>query len=144
MRAPPKQKRVPEKRSLPTTGLAKTCHNTESDSQSKGIANKTASNAEAGTKDRHFYRPLAVQFRHDGFNYRQIAREKDVAIYEQTWNGGSRAYEVVRVRRRDGFMIHGRFVEPAEVYPASEAWGTDGFTVTDKDRAFAKLRELCR
>jgi len=41
-------------------------------------------------------------------------------------------------------MIHGRFVEPAEVYPNSEAWGTDGFTVTDKERAFAKLREICR
>ena len=36
----------------------------------------------------------------------------------------------------------GRFVDAAELYPRSEAWGTDGFTLTDRDAAFAKLREL--
>jgi hypothetical protein len=51
-------------------------------------------------------------------------------------------YEVVRIRRREGFQINGRLVEPAEVYPNSEAWGVDGFTFTDKDAAFAKLREV--
>ena len=44
-------------------------------------------------------------------------------------------------RRRDGFQIGGRFVEAAELYPRSEAWGTDGFTLTDRDTAFAKRRE---
>ena len=48
---------------------------------------------------------------------------------------------MIRIRRREGFQIDGRFVEPAEVYPNSEAWGTDGFTLTDRDAAFAKLRE---
>jgi len=65
--------------------------------------------------------------------------------YEQTWNGclnPSVSYEVIRVRRRDGFQINGRFVEPAEIYPKSEAWGVDGFTLTNKDAAFAKLRDL--
>ena len=32
--------------------------------------------------------------------------------------------------------IGGRFIEPAEVYPNSEAWGVDGFTLTDKDATF--------
>jgi hypothetical protein len=36
----------------------------------------------------------------------------------------------------------GRVIEPGEVYPRSESWGVDGFTVTDKEAAFAKLREL--
>jgi len=49
---------------------------------------------------------------------------------------------VIRIRRRDGFQINGRFVEPAEVYPNSEAWGIDGFTLTNEDAAFAKLRDL--
>jgi len=90
---------------------------------------------------------LPKEFRRGGFTYKQIARERDVAIYQQTWNGcrdPSIAYEVVRIRRREGFHIGGRFVEPAEVYPNSEAWGVDGFTVTDKDAAFAKLREISR
>jgi hypothetical protein len=50
------------------------------------------------------------------------------------------SYEVVRIRRREGFRIDGRFVEPAEVYPNSDVWGVDGFTLTDQDAAFAKLR----
>jgi hypothetical protein len=46
------------------------------------------------------------------------------------------------VLRVGGFQIDGRLVEPAEVYPNSETWGVDGFTFTDKDAAFAKLREV--
>ena len=106
---------------------------------------KTRATAEAWSKKGHSYKPLATRFRHDGFNYRQIAREGDAAIYEQTWSGCSNpsvCYEVIRIRRREGFQIDGRFVEPAEVYPNSDAWGVDGFTLTDKDAAFAKLREV--
>jgi hypothetical protein len=49
---------------------------------------------------------------------------------------------VVRIRRRDGIEIAGTFIEPHEVYPNSEAWGVDGFTLTDEDAAFAKLKEV--
>jgi hypothetical protein len=108
---------------------------------------KTRATAEAWGKKHRFYKPLPTRFRRDGFQYRQIARERDAAIYEQTWSGcaePSVCYEVIRIRRRDGFQIGGRFVEPAEVYPNSDAWGVDGFTLTDKDAAFAKLREVCR
>jgi hypothetical protein len=108
-------------------------------------ARKTRATAEAWSKKGHFYRPLPKEFRRDGFDYRQIAREGNAAIYEQRWTGcaePSVCYEVIRIRRRDGFQIGGRFVEPAEVYPPSEVWGTNGFTLTDRDAAFAKLREL--
>src|SRR4029077_11990320 len=106
---------------------------------------KTRATAEAWGKKRHSYKPLPTRFRRDGFEYRQIAREGNAAIYEQTWSGcgePSVCYEVIRIRRRDGFQIDGRLVEPAEVYPSSRAWGVDGFTLTDKDAAFAKLREV--
>jgi hypothetical protein len=105
---------------------------------------KTRGTAEACSKKSH-YRPLAKEFRHNGFRYRQIAREAGGAIYEQAWNGcqnPSVAYEVIRIRRREGFTIGCRFVERAEVHPKGEAWGTDGFTLTDKHAAFAKLREM--
>jgi hypothetical protein len=108
---------------------------------------KTRATAEAWSKKGHSYKPLQKEFHRDGFTYRQIARERDAAIYEQTWSGcadPSVCYEVIRVRRREGFQIDGRLVEPAEVYPSSGAWGVDGFTLTDKDAAFAKLREVCR
>jgi hypothetical protein len=106
---------------------------------------KTRATAEGGDRKGRFYKPLPKEFRRDGFNYRLIAREGNAAIYEQTWSGCSEpgvCYEVIRIRPREGFEIAGRFVEPAEVYPNSEAWGLDGFTVTDKETAFAKLREL--
>jgi hypothetical protein len=105
---------------------------------------KARAAAEACSKKSH-YRPLPKEFCHDGFTFRQITREGDAAIYEQTWKGCQNprvAYEVIRIRRREGFQIGGRFVERAEVYPNSEAWGTDGLTVGHKDAAFAKLREL--
>jgi hypothetical protein len=106
---------------------------------------KTRATAEAGNRKRHFYKPLPAQFRHEGFAYRQITRDGNAAIYEQSCAGCSDpsvCYEVIRIRWREGFEINGRFVEPAEAYPNSEAWGVDGFTLTDKDAAFAKLRQL--
>jgi hypothetical protein len=101
--------------------------------------------AEARCKKSQFYKPLPKEFRHDGSQYRQIACEGGAAIYEQRCSGcaePSISYEVIRVRCREGFPISGRFVEPAEIYPKAEAWGADGFTFTDKDAAFTKLREI--
>jgi len=106
-----------------------------------GVSKKGHSRGSSKTS----YRPLPKEFRYGQFDYRQITREGNAAIYEQTWNGRSNAsvcYEVIRIRRREGFQIDGRFVGPAEVYPNSDAWGVDGFTLTDKDAAFAKLREV--
>jgi hypothetical protein len=106
---------------------------------------KTRATAEAWGKKHDSCKPLPTRFRRDRFEFRQIAREGNAAIYEQTWSGCAElsiSYEVIRVRRRDGFQIGERFVEPAEIYPKAEAWGVDGFTLTDKDAAFAKLRKL--
>jgi len=105
---------------------------------------KTRTTAERGGK-KGDYKPISKEFCHDGFTFRQIAREGDVAIYEHKWNGcanPSVAYEVVRIRRREAREIKGKIIEAAEVYPKSEAWGVDGFTLTDKDAAFAKLRQI--
>ena len=106
---------------------------------------QTSATAEGGTKERHSYRPLRKEFCRNGFRYRQIVRKGDAAIYEQRWTGcaePSVCYEVIRIRRRDGFQISKKFIDPYEVYPNSDAWGVDGFTLTDKDAAFAKLREI--
>jgi hypothetical protein len=107
-------------------------------------APKTPATGEAGTQKRYF-RPLPKEFRHDGFSYRQIAREGAAAIYSQTWIGfpdPAICFEVIRVKRRESFEINGRFIPSGEVYPASKLWGMDAFTLTDKDAAFAKFREL--
>jgi hypothetical protein len=108
-------------------------------------ARKTSPTAEGRSKKRYSYKPLSKEFRRDGFDFRQIAREGKAAIYEQIWSGCPNpniSYEVIRIRRREGFQIGGKFIEPAEVYPRSEAWGTDAFTFADREAAFAKFREL--
>jgi hypothetical protein len=108
-------------------------------------AKKTRARPEAGTKKGRFCKQLPKEFRRDGFVYRQIARETNAAIYKQTWIGFGDpvvCYEVIRIRRRDGFNIEGRFVEPAEFYPNSQAWGWDGWTVQDAESAFRKLRGI--
>ena len=73
-------------------------------------ATKTGATAEAGGKKGLSYEPLSTRFRRDGFAYRQIAREGNAAIYEQTWIGSpepSVCYEVIRIRRHDGFQLAG-------------------------------------
>jgi hypothetical protein len=106
---------------------------------------KTRATALGGSKKGRFYKPLRTRFRNVRFEYRQIARQGDAAVYEQRWTGRAEpsvCYEVIRIRRRDGFQIGGRFVEPAEVYPNSEAWGVDGWTVQDEEAAFRKFSEI--
>ena len=78
------------------------------------------------------------------FNYRQIAREGDVAIYEQRSRDTENVcYEVVRIRRHEARTFPSGKSSPArEAYPTSAAWGVDGFTLIDQDAAYAKLREL--
>ena len=88
-----------------------------------GFDIETRATPERCVKEGH-YKPIAKEFCHDGFTFRQIAREGDIAIYEQTWNGcpnPSVAYEVVRIRRREAREIKGKIIEAAEVYPRSEA-----------------------
>ena len=89
--------------------------------------------------------PLPTRFSRGEFTYRQIAREGMWAIYEQIWNGNSNAkpcYELIRIRRSSARQIAGVTLAPAEMYPPSESWGKYGFTFTDKDAAFAKVKEV--
>jgi hypothetical protein len=108
-------------------------------------APKTRATAGAHCKKNRFYKPLAKRIRRAGFVYRQIARERSVAIYEKKWSGCSEpsvCYEVIWIRRREGFQIDGRSIPPAEIYARSEQWGESGWTFCDKDAAFVKLRVL--
>jgi hypothetical protein len=80
---------------------------------------------------------IRKEFRRSGFKYRQIAREGAWAIYEQKWRTSDNvAYEVVRIRPGSG-LLAGR-----ELYASSEKWGTDGFTLSDRDTAFKKLKQM--
>jgi hypothetical protein len=108
-----------------------------------GPAVKTRPVEDCSARKGH-YKPIATFFKHGGFNYRQIAREGDVAIYEQRWlDSENVCYEVVRIRQHEATTFPSGESSPArEAYPTSATWGVDGFTLTDKDTAYAKLRAL--
>ena len=98
-------------------------------------------NSRTPTTGKAIPEPLPTRFKSRGFDYKQIAREGNIAIYEQRWRSSENVgYEVVRIRvRTHRFKSDGR---PYEAYPGSGEWGLYGFTLTDKDAAFTKLRQL--
>ena len=108
------------------------------------LAQKTRVAEKRVVKKRHSYEPLETAFTLGSFGYRQIAREKDWAIYEQRWPGSENVcYEVIRIRREEATTFpSGRSYPAREVYPSSEASGTDGFTVTNRDAGFKKLKQM--
>ena len=106
-------------------------------------SNKTRPAQKGRVRNGTSYEPLARKFRAGGFDYNQIARERHFAIYEQRWqDGGNVCYEVVRIQRCEAQTLFGRQYPAREVYPSSEHWGQQGWTVLTKDAAFDKLAAL--
>ena len=81
------------------------------------------------------YIPVKKTFKSKGFEYKQIKRDGDVAIYEQISKDGAVAYETVIIARHNGYTIGTSRVEPSETYPSSGMWGVNGFTYNDIESA---------
>jgi len=79
---------------------------------------------------------LPDQFTEGEFQFKRVDRIKDIAIYEKkSTKTRYFGYEVIRIRIADAATLpSGKSYPKREVYPRSEAWGTDGFTcVTFQD-----------
>jgi len=90
------------------------------------------------------YKPLGTTFQKNGFRFKQLFREGDIALFHKVHlnpahDGG---FEVVQISRHDGYEIAGNKVEPAEMYPNSESWGVKGFTYPDLFHAETKFEKL--
>lgn len=92
---------------------------------------------------------LPLEFSSCGFDFQQVERDGDLAIYQKTRKSGKwTGFEVVRIRSHDGYTIAGNYCPPAEMYPSNEKWGVDGFscsTIADARKRLANLRSevLC-
>ncbi len=86
------------------------------------------------------YRPIPLEFTKSGFGFQQIERVGDWAIYEQS-KGKGVWFEVIHIKRHDGYEIGGKKIEPAETYPSSATWGVDGFTLLTLAAAKQRLQE---
>jgi len=87
------------------------------------------------------FKPLPETFTKHGFQFVQIVREGDLAIYCKT-KGRWRGYEVIRIRRHKGYTVGGKQVEPAEVYPGNEKWGVDGFSCASRTDAHIRMAKM--
>jgi hypothetical protein len=78
---------------------------------------------------------LPLSFKRDGFFYRQIWRQKDIALYQY---GLRPAYELVIIRiQEEHFLPNGALIARREAYPSSSQWGKYGWSFGPKDRQFA-------
>ena len=86
--------------------------------------------------------PVRKEFSNGQFLYRQLKRIGDLAIYAQIRESIILAYEVIKIKRHNGYEIAGIKIEPAEMYPSSSFWGVNGWTYTNYNSAETKLEKL--
>ena len=86
---------------------------------------------------------LPVSFHRDGYDFTQVIRQGNLAIYSKTKPHYTRpSFEVVIVQQHPAETICGRIYQERESMPPSEAWGTAGWTCTTLEDAKIKLRTL--
>lgn len=84
---------------------------------------------------------LEKQFKSRTFNFRQICREGDLAIYEKS-KGNYLGYETIRIHSHTGYFMAGVLIPAAETFPGNESWGRDGFTAQSLDDARKYLQKM--
>jgi hypothetical protein len=90
---------------------------------------------------------LEVTFSKKGFNYSQVTRKGNFAIYKQEnvkVKNGSKNYEVVEIKSHNGYEIGGSKIAAAEVYPGSSQWGLLGWTYSDLKSAENRFNKLVK
>lgn len=86
---------------------------------------------------------LEKEFKANRFNFKQVTRVGDAAIYEKTAVGGKAvSIEVIRIKSHDGYELAGTKIAPAEVYPSTSQWGIYGWTYNKMEDAVKKLNSL--
>lgn len=73
---------------------------------------------------------------------KQLRREHNVAIYRRTHKDGRVSWEVIKIKKHNGYILGGQIVAPAETYPGAAQWGINGFDAHTLKRAEEKFEEL--
>lgn len=88
-------------------------------------------------------RPLSTEFTYDGFDYRLVKRQGDVAIFSQSSGKLVISYEVVIIRVKPAKTFPGgRVVPEREAYPTNEEWGKYAWTCATRERADERFQAL--
>ena len=86
-------------------------------------------------------KPLETTYTRRGFTHRQIHREGDLAIFEQSKPGITR-WEVFEVQRNPGRVIAGVATAASESPPGDAQWGRPGFTCVTREDAYRRFDRM--
>jgi hypothetical protein len=91
-----------------------------------------------------FMQQLKTKFKKNGFNFSMLKRNGDVAIFEKTKpNFKQTFFEVIKIKTYPEIIFpNGIKVTAHECFPASESWGTCGWSFSDRERAFDHFNKL--
>ena len=89
--------------------------------------------------------PLAPVFEDTTFQYRQLARHGNLALFSQTHKKDKCVrYEVIRIQEIPARQWpDGRTTVAHEAYPTARHWGKDGWTCFTLEEARSLLCTLC-
>lgn len=85
---------------------------------------------------------LPLQLRKNGFNYTQVLREGNKAIYEQSVTSQVKYFEVFIVRQRPERILKGRLIHAGEVFPGNEDFGKTAWSFRNYEKALIKFNSL--
>jgi len=86
---------------------------------------------------------LEKNFDRKVFNYEQLYRKNNLAIYAQKHKDtGFTTYEAIIIKSHNGYEIAGTRIEPAETYPSDTQWGILGWTYQTLEGARNKIKKL--
>jgi len=88
---------------------------------------------------------LEDNFSSKGFNLSLVKREGDVAIYKKTLENSetdAHDFEVIAIKRHNGYEIAGIKMPPAEMYPSNTQWGDWAYTCTNREDADKRFIQL--
>ena len=82
--------------------------------------------------------PLPETFKHGGFEFKQLWREGQIALFEKRKPGSEvKSYETVIIQQNHDYEIAGNFIKAHESLPGNERWGDAGWTYCDISAARA-------
>lgn len=97
-------------------------------------------------KNSEGYLVLPTTFYEKGFNFKQLFRAGNIALYKKVRDGNPRvrSYELIIIQKHDAYMLGQSQIEAAECYPSSSNWGNFGWTFTDKQTAESRFNNLLK
>jgi len=95
-------------------------------------------------KDKDGYLLVPKEFAHKGYQFKFVKKlEGGWMIYEKTKEATkTKKYELVKPKRQDQFVFHGKTIEAKWVYPNDNAFGRTGFDCVSLDTAIERHREI--